>query len=537
MKADLREAMLECSSRGLVQSAKWLGEQMVGYTGPDSRKKLNLEITWVTKDDYDLYLLAKTYFDLKEYLRCAWFLRNSRSKKSVFLWCYSTFLAGERMKNQKRGNVFSETDVVHQNEELSRILQRIEQEQDPWILYVKGVCLFESEQVSEAREALVQSINLYPLNWSAWLQLVKCIGSRNIFCHTKLRLPDCFLKHFFVIHCLIHLKVVLTEESQASMSFLESLFEKSTSVLALSARKLSEENECSLQKWDSLLNLDPYRLDEVDVYAHLLFVKDHHVHLAHLAHKASKIDPNRPETCLTIGNLFACRNQHQKAVEYFKKALFFNRNDGNSWVLLGHAYLELKNIEAATESYVRAVDLNHYDHRALFALGNIYDLLDQHNLAVDYFQQVLVVRPLDGRIWSCLAMSYRKLKRYQDALYAAKRTWSGDFLDPNMYCLVAEMYQMHEINGDPYEWFLRAWESKDEGSLDLDQESKGKMCSFLAKRAYDQVVHRLKSGDLIPQQEAMAEYTKYLNYGRDIPMIKALSTEMDFAISELINLT
>ena len=47
--------------------------------------------------------------------------------------------------------------------------------------------------------------------------------------------------------------------------------------------------------------VDPYRLDNLDTYSNLLYVKEQRVELAHLAHRTNMIDKYRTETCCVIG--------------------------------------------------------------------------------------------------------------------------------------------------------------------------------------------------------------------------------------------
>lgn len=42
--------------------------------------------------DGDLYLLAKSYFDCREYKRAAHVLRDQTGRKSIFLRCYALYL-------------------------------------------------------------------------------------------------------------------------------------------------------------------------------------------------------------------------------------------------------------------------------------------------------------------------------------------------------------------------------------------------------------------------------------------------------------
>lgn len=48
--------------------------------------------------DFDLYMMAKSYFDVKEYDRCAHFTANSDSAKLQFLHLYARYLSGEKKK-------------------------------------------------------------------------------------------------------------------------------------------------------------------------------------------------------------------------------------------------------------------------------------------------------------------------------------------------------------------------------------------------------------------------------------------------------
>lgn len=47
--------------------------------------------------------------------------------------------------------------------------------------------------------------------------------------------------------------------------------------------------------------LDPYRLDNLDTYSNILYVKELKTELADLAHTAVNIDKYRVETCCVIG--------------------------------------------------------------------------------------------------------------------------------------------------------------------------------------------------------------------------------------------
>lgn len=59
--------------------------------------------------------------------------------------------------------------------------------------------------------------------------------------------------------------------------------------------------DSSLALFGELYQNDPYRLDNWDVYSHLLYLKEKRMELAKLAQKAVSIDKYRVETCCVIG--------------------------------------------------------------------------------------------------------------------------------------------------------------------------------------------------------------------------------------------
>lgn len=56
--------------------------------------------------------------------------------------------------------------------------------------------------------------------------------------------------------------------------------------------------------FQNLQEVDPYRLDNLDIFSNLLFVKELKKEMAFLAHKAVEINKYRPETCCVIGKHF-----------------------------------------------------------------------------------------------------------------------------------------------------------------------------------------------------------------------------------------
>ena len=55
------------------------------------------------------------------------------------------------------------------------------------------------------------------------------------------------------------------------------------------------------EMFDQIVQTDPYRLDDLDVYSNILYVMEKSSKLAYLAQLATRTDKFRVETCCVVG--------------------------------------------------------------------------------------------------------------------------------------------------------------------------------------------------------------------------------------------
>ena len=55
------------------------------------------------------------------------------------------------------------------------------------------------------------------------------------------------------------------------------------------------------EMFDTIVQTDPYRLDDLDVYSNILYVMEKSSKLAYLAQLATRTDKFRVETCCIVG--------------------------------------------------------------------------------------------------------------------------------------------------------------------------------------------------------------------------------------------
>lgn len=449
----LKDAIHQCSERGLYLSARWAAELLNGMQPmvlanilethhkttvskePASETK-DFEAISLEEQESNQYALAKCYFDCKEYDRCSYFLKTCHSTKSIFLRLYAKFLAGEKRGDEDSESILGPLDGSSvKNREITSICQELEKtveiNKDAFLLYLLGFLQRRQKQDPLSIKTLIQSLNLYPYNWGAWQELSMCLTGINMLNSVTSALPECFMKKLFLIYAILELhqssESLYHQIMELETLFPNSLFLKTQRALIPYNGRDFEEAE---KQFEKIAKLDPHRLDDMDIYSNILFVMSKRSKLGFLAQIASATDKFRPETCCIIGNYYSLLSEHEKAVIYFRRALKLNRNWLSAWTLMGHEYVEMKNTHAAIEAYRRAVDVNRKDYRAWYGLGQTYEVLEMHYYALYYYQRAAALKPYDQRMWQALGNCYEKLDRPGEAIKSYKRALLGSAGDP-----------------------------------------------------------------------------------------------------------
>ncbi|KAI3985197.1 hypothetical protein MKX01_015131 [Papaver californicum] len=461
---ELRTAIRQLSDRCLYSASKWAAEQLVGieqdpakFTPSHTRFQRGSSsirrrfggvgtteppltplagVSYVSTPiheeddnnvDNDLYLLAKSYFDCKEYRRAAHVLRDQTGKKAVFLRSYAIYLAGEKRKEEEvielDGSLGKSDAVNNELVSLERELstQRKNGTIDPFGLYLYGIVLKEKGRKDLARTVLVESVNNYPWNWSAWSEL-QCLCTTNDILK-NLDLKNHWMKDFFLGSALQELR--MHTDSLARYEHLQRTFRFSNYIQAQIAKaqySLREFEEVEVI-FEELLRNDPYRVEDMDMYSNVLYAKECFSALSYLAHRVFLTDKYRPESCCIIGNYYSLKGQHEKSVMYFRRALKLNKNYLSAWTLMGHEYVEMKNTPAAVDAYRRAVDINPCDYRAWYGLGQAYEMMCMPFYALYYFRKSVYLQPSDSRLWIAMAQCYEteQLHMLEEAIKCYER--------------------------------------------------------------------------------------------------------------------
>ncbi|XP_055839379.1 cell division cycle protein 23 homolog isoform X3 [Episyrphus balteatus] len=310
VKQDLCKAIIECNKRGLLQSVKWLAEMNHGLsylqTTTDFHETVNSDLS---KIDYNNFYLAKSYFDLREYERAAYFTRDCESRVPKFLHYYSTYMSKQKRQQESVTDNSNLTDnplAKDMSDLLSSLKYEYSQQKlDAYGLYLYGVVLKNVGLNDMARHIFVESIQETPMLWSSYLELAPLISEKEEV--LALNLPNHWMKQIFLAHAYIELH--LNYEGLKQYEYLKAAgFQNCiyiTSQMALAYHNKREVDK-AIEVFRTIQEVDPYRLDNLDTYSNLLFVKELKTEMASLAHKALSISKYRPETCCVIGQQLRC---------------------------------------------------------------------------------------------------------------------------------------------------------------------------------------------------------------------------------------
>lgn len=450
---DLQQCYHQASIRGLKHCAKWAAELLLSLSNSDLNQSANTTINGSKSPSGDTsfvvphtpqepdYLMAKACYDLFEYDRAAFFVKNSKSKECKFLYYYSRYMAADK----KRLDLMAETNssssspgatastatmdislniFTELRNEVSTLYQCNELELDSYILYVYGIVLLKLDLNSEAINVLVKSVNADPLNWSAWSQLATVIDSKTQL--DQLQLPAHWIRKLFF--GAVYLELQMNEEALELYYDLLEVFKNSNYILSqlAIAKHNVRDVDGAIALFNEIRETDPCRLDSMDIFSNLLYVKDKRAELSSLAHAANNIEPFRVETCCCIANFYSLRGQHTKAVSYFARALQLNAKHLSAWTLMGHEYMEMKNTGAAIQAYRSAIKCNKRDYRAWYGLGQTYEILKMPSYCLYYYTIARSLRPNDPRMMIATGETLEKLDRNQDALKCYwKAGWSA----------------------------------------------------------------------------------------------------------------
>ncbi|CAO3702566.1 unnamed protein product [Rhizopus stolonifer] len=170
------------------------------------------------------------------------------------------------------------------------------------------------------------------------------------------------------------------------------------------AQKLAQVNE---QTWSTMGNLAEMMTD---------YEKAMNCYESALRH-----NPYSVAALSQIASLYRGREQFGRAVEYFKRILAIQENNGETWAALGHCYLMMDNLQEAYQAYQQALYhlSNPKDPKLWYGIGILYDRYGSLEHAEEAFSAVMKMDPKfekANEIYFRLGIIYKQQQKYDLSL-------------------------------------------------------------------------------------------------------------------------
>lgn len=408
------------SDRCLFQSAAWVLE-FLSATPFDSTIEL--------EDKSPQFLLAQSQFKIREYKKVVKTLENCTDQPSIGLRFLSRLNdtqqeieqslidSGSFLEGFPSSGLSSYESYDSLIEEITPFVEKL----DAVNLYIYSSILVKGGRHKDALPFLLNSLNSFPLNRSAWQLLISLLVrfDDSVIAPSFGSLPKHWTSQIFRIELFAEL-----QQTEAALRLIQTItLPRTPSIIALEAtvRYHHRDFERSQQLFEELRKVDPYRLETLELYSNLLFVKEDVAGLSQLAQTLNKIDKFRPESLTVSGNFFAINGRHEEAISHFAMALRFDSTFGFAWTLIGHEFVELENISAAIAAYTKAYEANPRDFRALYGLGRAFEMSKMPYQAILYYRKAVTMNPSDTRMWMALGECYEELMERDNAIKCYQR--------------------------------------------------------------------------------------------------------------------
>ncbi len=147
------------------------------------------------------------------------------------------------------------------------------------------------------------------------------------------------------------------------------------------------------------------------------------------------LEPNNQELFIQKANIYSKKDQHNKAIRVFKKALNIFDDSSEIHSLIGMEYLFLDNYENAKKHFMKCIEFDIEDYSSLYNVIYCFEFLNQNEKAINYLIWYLDQNPYCEIAWHQLGKKYLESKLFKKAITAfdfaiiSDETFIGAYLE------------------------------------------------------------------------------------------------------------
>ncbi|GAM19434.1 hypothetical protein SAMD00019534_026090 [Acytostelium subglobosum LB1] len=168
--------------------------------------------------------------------------------------------------------------------------------------------------------------------------------------------------------------------------------------------------------FEQVRELEPYRLEGVEIYSTVLWHLKKEVEMSYLANQLTSFDRLSAQAWCVVGNCFSLQKDHESALKSFRRAVQLDPKFTYAFTLCGHEYFSTDDLENAQDCYRSAIRIDPRHYNAWYGLGLIHFRQEKYDAAEYHFRKALSINPTSSVLYCYVGMTLQSNKRYPEAL-------------------------------------------------------------------------------------------------------------------------
>uniref|UniRef100_A0A1I7S9P1 ANAPC8 domain-containing protein n=1 Tax=Bursaphelenchus xylophilus TaxID=6326 RepID=A0A1I7S9P1_BURXY len=365
--ADLLHLINECDQRCLYEASRWASEQLV-YMEESVNNSLDFDVVRPAVESSGHKRIsmdfARKLIQNCEYYRARQFLQKTKRETPVenFLYFFSWYMICQRKRAEKEIEDLEKKENQNDEQffelckEIERLYRKNPETFDAYLLYLLAQIKQDGQQTKEAKKLVLSALEMDVRCWPAW-DLLSRICTEADF--TDLEQKPAYRTWQYMVFAAeaAGRLQLLTMAKDFFTEISETIFTSHPYVLcSIATIKINlQENQSALEFFGRVRKLDPYRIDQMNLYSNALFIRDEELKLTELADFFDNSHRFTWENCIILANYYSIRKMHEKAIEFLRRAIRLRPEDSQTFILLGQELLQTKDHQAATLAYRQAI--------------------------------------------------------------------------------------------------------------------------------------------------------------------------------------
>ncbi|KAL7416080.1 hypothetical protein BDY24DRAFT_337601 [Mrakia frigida] len=170
--------------------------------------------------------------------------------------------------------------------------------------------------------------------------------------------------------------------------------------------------------------IDPFRLQDMDIFSTLLWHLHDTLSLAHLSQELISIDRLSPQAWIAVGNSFSLQKEHDEAMRCFRRASQLDPRCAYASTLSGHEAVSMEEFDRGIAFFETAVRIDRRHFNAWYGMGTAYLRKNKLRQAEHHFRRAVEINPSNAVLVCCVGQVLERRGKKEEALELFERAFA-----------------------------------------------------------------------------------------------------------------